>query len=175
MSRLDDLVHRALGGDKEAENETFRFLLVRFRLFVRQKIGDIEAADDIAQKACITVFEKYKTEKFSVGFGAWAYGVLKMGVRNYFAGKKKIVSDISEKDKIPSSGQVDPGIELSLIKCLGKLITINRRYARVLNLAYQGFDAEEICNKLGVTKNNYYVILNRARSLLWECLKSETE
>lgn len=179
MRELDDLVYRALGGDKAAENEIFRFLLVRFRLFVRQKTGDIAAAEDIAQKACITVFEKYKSEKFTVGFGAWAYGVLKMVIRNYFHEKitdnKKMVTGFSEKGEVSISEQIDPGIEMTLLKSLGKLITINRRYARILNLVYQGFKTDEICEKLGITRNNFYVILNRARLLLWECLKGETE
>ncbi|PKK83178.1 MAG: hypothetical protein CVT49_09705 [candidate division Zixibacteria bacterium HGW-Zixibacteria-1] len=179
MSILNDLVRRALAGDKEAENDIFRFLSVRFRLFVRQKVGDVEVADDIAQKACITILEKYKTEKFSVGFEAWAYGVLKMGVKNYFHGmtadRKKINAILPDMDDAPQTGEIEPATEMALHKCLEKVIAINRRYARVLNLAYQGFKADEICLKLGVTRNNYYVILNRARSLLWECLKGRTE
>ena len=176
VSGINELLPRAIDGDKDAENEIFRILSVRFRLFARQKIGDREAADDIAQKACVICLEKYKNETFSVGFDAWAYGVLRMGLKSYFHGivdERKKTADIYSGDapSLPAPVDIDPSIESRLIECLEKIIPVNTRYARVINLVYQGYNADEICMKLGVSKNNYYVILNRARSLLWKCLE----
>lgn len=178
-SKLESLLIKAKDGDKDAENEVFRVLTVRFRLFARQRIGDNEAADDIAQKACVIVLEKYRNESFTVGFDAWAYGVLKMGIRNYYHSimqnrKKSQATKSGPFIGSASSVTIDPDVEMKLLKCLEKIMTINSRYARVLNLAYQGYSADEICKKLRVSRNNYYVILNRARSLLWECLKEGT-
>ena len=175
---LDEMLCRAKKGDDKAENEIFRILSVRFRYFARQRVSDKEAADDIAQKACLIILEKYKNENFTVGFDAWAYGVLKMGIRNYYHGimneQKRNQAVQSDPSRVsPPAEKIDPEVETELLKCLEKVMSINSRYARVLNLAYQGYSSEEICLKLGVTKNNYYVILNRARSLLWKCLKEE--
>jgi len=175
-SKLENLLIKARAGDKDAENEIFRILTVRFRLFARQRVGDNEAADDISQKACVIILEKYRNENFTVGFDAWAYGVLKMGIRNYYHGimqnrKKGQAIKSDPLTESATSVTINPDVEMKLLKCLEKIMTINSRYARVLNLAYQGYGADEICKKLRVSKNNYYVILNRARSLLWECLK----
>lgn len=172
---MEDLILRAKQGDKNAENEIFENLLVRFRHFARQRIGDREAVEDIAQKTCLTVLEKYKTQEFSVGFEVWAYGILKMNLKGYYhqvvieRGRSAPGTPL-ESIKSPGSEDLDPYIELKLIKCLGKIIKINARYARVLNFAYQGYKVDEICRKLNITHNHFYVTLNRARSLLWTCL-----
>jgi len=174
---MESLLIRAKNGDKSAENEIFERLSVRFRLFARQKISNKEAAEDIAQKACLTVLEKYKAETFTVGFEAWAYGVLQMGVRNYFynlADERIELAGVSDNREsgITASKAVNPGIETQLLGCLKKMVTINRRYARILNLTYQGYKTGEICRKLSISPNNLYVTLNRARAMLWDCLKN---
>jgi RNA polymerase sigma factor (sigma-70 family) len=172
---METLLWRARQGDKNAENEIFQTLLVRFRLFAGQKIGDREAVEDIAQKACLTVLQKYKTQEFSVGFEVWAYGVLRMIIKGYYhqiiTERDRCAPEISiESVKSPESENIDPHIELQLLKCLEKVIRVNPRYARILNLAYQGYKSDEICRKMEITHNNFYVTLNRARSLLWTCL-----
>jgi RNA polymerase sigma factor (sigma-70 family) len=178
---METLLLRARQGDKDAENEIFETLLVRFRLFAGQKIGDREAVEDIAQKACLTVLQKYKTQEFSVGFEVWAYGVLRMNIKGYYhqviAERDRSAPGISiETVKAPEPENVDPHIELMLLKCLEKVVRVNPRYARILNLVHLGFKSDEICQKMKITRNNFYVTLNRARSLLWTCLnQGETQ
>lgn len=176
MQTLQEKLIRAREGDKSAENEIFQYLLVRFKLFAGHKIRDEEDAGEIAQQACITVLEKLKTEKFTKGFEAWAHGVLRMGIKNYFYRmhsaykKKKQVSSAEDIQSAPDRAG-SPDIEIVLTECLEKIIAVNPRYARILNLSYQGYKTDEICRKLNINANNFYVILNRARSLLWTCLQ----
>lgn len=177
---MDELLNCARDGDKSAENELFQRLLVRFRLFARQKVGGEDAAEEIAQLACTTVLEKYKTEKYSVGFEAWAHGVLKMCIKNYYftlrsCKEKTIRAPYKESRLDKAAPQIDPDTELQLLTCLAKVFAVNRRYARVLNLAYQGYKTDEICQRLEMTRNNFYVTLNRARSMLWACLEGREE
>ena len=73
---MDQVVEKALSGDSAAEEQLFKDLLVRFRYLAALRVGE-EDALEIAQQACITVYEKYKTETFTVSFQAWAAGVLK--------------------------------------------------------------------------------------------------
>lgn len=173
---MDDLLNAALDGDKSAENKIFKILLERFRLFARRKIRDRDIADEIAHQACLAILGKYRQEEFSVSFRAWAYGVLKMKIRNYFYHLKDDKARLSEQDDLDNAEgasfvMFDPYLEMQLLSCMEKIIRANPKYARVLNLNYQGFKTEEICSKLIMSANNYYVTLNRARSLLIYCLE----
>lgn len=179
QKQLNDLLVRARDGDSEAEDMIFRYLLVRFRHFAARRIGDGHAAEDISQTACITVLEKYKAESFTVEFGAWAYGVLRLTMKKYLyqltqAKNKSAVSmteDVLYKQEAPA-GESD--IEAQLVGCLMKVASSNRRYARVLNLSYQGYGTGEICRRLNINRDHLYVLLNRARTMLWQCLQKGT-
>ena len=173
---MDELLSRAREGDRKAEKELFQYLFVRFKTFAKRRIGEGEA-EDIAQEACLTVLQKYKAETFTKGFEAWAYGVLKMKIGNYMQGlrpRQKGLAPESEADQTQKFASPAPDYDLKrkLIDCLKQLIKRNRLYARVLNFIYQGYKADEICQKLRIKVNNFYVILNRGRRLLRTCLET---
>jgi RNA polymerase sigma factor (sigma-70 family) len=174
---MEELLARALAGDKYAENQLFDFLLVRFRHFAKQHIRTADV-EDLAQEACLTVLEKYKTEKFSKSFQAWAYGVLKMKIGNYLqaaAIKRKNMADgqIDEENTANILRTVDFDLKRRLMNCMKKINKVNPRYTRVLNLVHQGYSTDEISEMLQINRNNYYVILNRGRKMLKACLKTD--
>lgn len=171
---MDRLLARAKKGDKKAEKELFRYLFVRFKTLAKRRIGEGEA-EDIAQEACLTVLQKYKTETFTTGFQAWAYGVLKMKIGNYMQGlmpKEKNLVPESEANQALNTPTPEPEYELKrkLVDCLKQIIKRNRLYARALNFIHQGFKSNEICQRLKIKPNNFYVILNRGRRMLETCL-----
>jgi len=174
---MEELLAKALSGDKEAENKLFEHLLVRFGHFAKQHIQTTDA-EDIAQEACITVLEKYKNEEFSNSFQAWAYGVLKMKIGNYFqsaASRRKNVAagQAFENNMADISQTNDFELKRKLMNCLKKINKVNSRYTQVLNLVHQGYKTDEITEMLQVNRNNYYVILNRGRKMLKKCLESD--
>lgn len=74
---MDQLLERVRAGDRQAEEELFKEVIVRFRRFAARKVeGDM--AEDVAQEACITVFTKLPSQELEGEFFAWAHGVLKM-------------------------------------------------------------------------------------------------
>ncbi len=170
--QLDDLVARARLGDIEAEEELFRLLLVRFVAFAKRKVGDPEAAKDIAQDACVTVLQKYKTTTFTISFAAWAHGVLKNKIGNYWQGRPpggiKVGVDMTDGF---TPTQPDEELRRKLIRCFRLLMKKNRRYARALNLVHQGYLTDEICRRLRVNAGNLYAILCRARTRLKKCME----
>jgi RNA polymerase sigma factor (sigma-70 family) len=170
-----DILERAKAGELVAENRLFDDLLARFELFAARRFGR-DAAKDIAQEACITVLRKYRTETFTVGFEAWAYGVLKNTIRNYARETKTRDRVITPDPEIEREGGLDSEpeaeLKLTLLDCLKRIFQTNPRYARVLNLVHQGFKAAEISERLDITPNHFYVILNRGRSLLKLCLET---
>jgi RNA polymerase sigma factor (sigma-70 family) len=174
---MKKVLDRALEGNKEAEEEIFNYLVVRFNVFATQKIGDAEAAREVAQKACLAVLEKYKTETFSIGFEEWAWGVLKNNIKDFYRQitikRKRTTSNQSLLESQSASElEVDPHLEMRVLHCLRKISIINRRYARILNLIYHGFNTDEVCRKLGISRNYCYVMLHRGRSLLKRCLET---
>jgi len=167
----------AAGGDEAAEKQLFVHLSARFSFFVRQKLGVMVEGDEIVQNALTTILEEYRTIEIEVSFAAWANKVLDNRVRAYLQEKtrRKVRAD-RVRDRSASAAadlsNPNPDLKLRLLSCLRKIGQANIRYARILNLHYQGFATEEICVKLGLTRGNCYSVLSRARSLLDVCLET---
>jgi RNA polymerase sigma factor (sigma-70 family) len=172
---LDDLLMKAKSGDARAEDELMRYLSVRFVAIAKHNIGDGEAKD-IAQEACLTILQKYRTERFTKGFGAWAYGVLKMKIGNHIQGlmakqKSSVPESEADQTQMCSSPESAYNLKRKLIDCMKKIIKHNPSYARVLNMIYQGYATNEISEKLKINQNHLYVMLNRGRGMLKSCLE----
>jgi len=175
---LDRLLQRARSGDKSAESEILKYLSARFRLLAERRVESREVAEDIAQTACVAVLENYRTAVFDKGFAPWAHGILRMKVGNYYQKRKTLRSTVTSGVEIEGgSGSYDPDPEFmrKLIACLRKLFRANKRYARTLVLAYQGYSVKDICKKLDASRQTHYSNLHRARSLLKECLEMSSE
>ncbi len=170
---MEQFLNKAMTGDKLAEKQLFERLFVRFKYLAKRNIGT-EDCEDLAQEACMTVLEKYKDEKFTVSFTAWAYGVLKMKIGNYLQSKQRMSgkqSPLNEEINLSPDSTIEPGLIQLLIECIKKISRAYLRYARTLNLNYQGYSTEEICKRLDITTSNYYVTLNRGRAMLKKCLE----
>ncbi len=176
---LQQLFSRALGGDQTAETELFEHLFVRFVYLAKRRVGE-EEAEDIAQDACTTILRKFRTETGVERFDIWAYGVLKRKIGNFYQRRdtrRKVMVGNGEVDDMTGLIQTEsnPEIRRILMVCLRKLIVSYPRYARILNLVYQGFSTDEVCRKLNIKPGNVYVMLNRGRKLLSDCLEGGDE
>jgi len=172
---INDLHKRVTEAEKDAEDYLFKNLSVRFSLFVRQKIGNEQDREEVVQKAIGIVLSKYKGIIFEKSFAAWAHDVLNKEVLKYYRSKYTNMKLFSAADIMttpPPMWTPDPVLKRKLLDCMKKLIASNQRYARVMNLKYQGYLIEDICEKMNATANNVYVIISRAKSLLKHCLKT---
>jgi RNA polymerase sigma factor (sigma-70 family) len=172
---MEALAEKARSGDAAAERELFGKLFDRFRYLAKLKIGE-EHCEDLAQEACVTVFEKYRDESFTVGFLPWAHGVLKMKIGNYLQKKSRMSGreqELGEDMDFADSRTVDADLKRFLMECMKELVKVGGNYARILNFAYQGFSTTDICDRLGIRPNNYYVALSRGRTMLRECLEGK--
>ncbi len=171
---INHILQAAIDGDSSAEQELFAHLSVRFELFLRHRFRNEEERKDIAQEACLTVLKKYKTEVFSKGFEVWAHGVLKIIILRHFEKMKQNRDRDLPLNESMQASTMDKNYketEQNLLLCLKKIKDHNLRYARVLNYIYQGYSTEELCRRMSCSRNNLYVIINRGRSLLLECMK----
>ncbi|MEE8575621.1 MAG: RNA polymerase sigma factor [candidate division Zixibacteria bacterium] len=173
LPKINILYELALnGGDKEQE-QLFEALSVRFRLFAYQRIWGEDDAKEVVQDALMTVLSEYRQIQIESSFSAWAYQVLKFRIQSHIRKKQRQgerLRPLEEDDGQAVGFTVDPILENSLLDCLRKMGKVNSRYARILNLKYQGHSAADICSRLQIKPNNLYVLLHRARTQLKNCL-----
>jgi len=170
---INDLYSLARDGDRVAVDGLFQGLTESFRIFAQQKIWNREDCEEIVQETLAAIAAKYREINFEISFAAWAYKVLENKLLHYYRTKRCRESKFSRSEEDQDravSPATNPDLKRRLLECLRKISGVNRRHARILNLCYQGFSTEEVCNRLGVSRNNVYILLSRARSMLKLCL-----
>jgi len=174
---LHELYKRARRGDTQAEKLLFDRLRVSFLIIAKRKIGEAEA-EDLAQDACVTIFEKYRELPESFHFGPWAYTVLKNKIGNYLqriATRKKAESQglVTDLKQAHPPGDSYSDVRQSVRQCMVRLVKAFPRYARIINLHHQGYTSQEICLKMGISRNHLHVMLHRGRKLLLDCVNEK--
>ncbi len=173
---LNDLYKNAESGDKKAEGKLFQYLSERFGQFANRRIWDEENAKEIAQEALMLIAKEYKSISFEISFQAWAYKVLDNKILSYIKKKRQrgdrvvTVADVSDLGK--TEIDADPILKRRLLECLKKIGQANRRHARIIDLHYLGYKTIEICERLKLSSNGFYIILHRTRKMLEKCLET---
>lgn len=173
---LNDLYRKAINAGEKAEEHLFSHLSVRFSVITHLKIGNECDAEELVQEALMTIAREYKSIEFEKSFSAWAYKVLDNKILTYIGSKKRQTTG-ANKFPLPDAGirngsNPDHDLRIRIKACLDKVKAANKRYARILVLRYQGYSAEEICDKFKITSKNLYMILSRARVLLKRCIET---
>jgi RNA polymerase sigma factor (sigma-70 family) len=170
---INDLYEQARTGNKIAETELFKKLLDRFLVFAHQKVWNKESAEEIVQSALTTVHTEYRNVEITASFAAWCHKVIEnkllahIQTRRRQDGRNVPLENIGP---LADNWTPDPTLKIRLLGCLKKVAGTNRRYARILNLHYQGFNRNEVCEKLGMSATQSYNVLSRARAKLKDCL-----
>jgi len=172
---LNELFDRARAGDVSAENQIFDYLSERFRQFARLRIWNPSDVDEVVQETMEAICREYRTLEIKSSFTAWAYKVLDNRILACLQSQqtriRRIESDDSVLDTLAIPG-VDPELRRRLVECLRKICAVNRSYARVLNYHSQGYETDEIRERLKLKDSTLYSLLHRARSMLRRCLES---
>jgi RNA polymerase sigma-70 factor (ECF subfamily) len=171
---INSLQNLARDGDQDAERRLFEILSARFRLFAERKVGSRQDAEEIVQDAILVVLKKYRQVEIESSFTAWSHKVLEYEILRYH--KKRGTRDRKFGEFLAGVGNVttsssDPTLKRRLLACLKEIGKRSLNYARLLNLHYQGYTTDEVCERLNLTRNHSYVVLSRARSLLVACLE----
>ncbi len=170
---INELYENARTGNKSSEEQLFQTLSVRFRALVVQKVKDYDDCNDIVQNAIVAISKEYREIEITTSFSAWAYKVLQNRILKYFNSNQRKTSNEESLLQFyvpPGNFKPDPTLESRLVGCLKKISQAGLKYARILNLFYQGYSTEDVCAKLDIVPNHSYVILSRARSMLRLCL-----
>ncbi len=123
----------------------------------------------------MVIYRDYREITYTSSFTAWAYKVLDNRILAYLKNKKRrnqrqVTMDHSDLTAVAKHEDFDPDVKRRLLECLRKTAIANQRYARILNLHYQGYTTDHICRRMGLTPNGFYILLSRARAMLRTCL-----
>jgi RNA polymerase sigma factor (sigma-70 family) len=175
---IDELYALAQRGDTTAKERLFARLLVSFRVIARHRMWRDEDADDVVQDALMAVVGKYEELTVESSFAAWAYRVLNNKIVDHYKIKRirsGKVEQLAQKQAATKTHDPDLTLKLRIKTCFSKINQAHRQHARILSLHFQGYTTDEICLRLGITRNNCYVSLSRARAMLEKCLNQEDE
>jgi DNA-directed RNA polymerase specialized sigma24 family protein len=175
---LEELYKATLDGNPETQERLFCALSARFRVLARHRIKNVQDAEDVVQESLMAAARDYKGIVVQTSFPAWAHKILHNRVIAYFERKSTIRNRTADLDdetmNLPDlKSEIEPGFRLNLLECLRQVARANIRYARILNFHHLGYETEDICGKLLLTRSNFYSILSRARSLLEGCLEDK--
>ena len=167
---IDSLYQQARDGDRSAEGQLFSVLAVRFGILANHRVWNEQDAQDVTQNALAVVVREYRSIEITESFAAWAYKVLDNKVLSYLKakGQRMTVSD----DDPPAGFEPEPMLKIRLLGCVQKVRRNNLKYGQAVLLHYQGYTTAEVCARLQVTPQNFYMILSRARAMLKRCLET---
>lgn len=167
--------------------------------FAFSRVRDESIAEDLVQETLLAALKSFDSFRGESAERAWLCGILKHKIFDYFRkiNKKRDLTDeeadfssyqylFDDKlwnnhwtpEKIPLEWQSTPEKALEegefskvLEHCLGEL---PRRIADAFTLReMDGLDGNEVCEILHVSKDNYWVMLHRARTHLRRCLEMD--
>jgi len=170
---LDNLVGRMIDGDRSEEDKLAQYLLEHFEYIARRRLGT-DDANDVAQEACITVMAKLTGDFKQGNFEVWACEILRNKIGNYYQKEKtrrKYMVPMGETVVRNHAYRENPDFRRRLLQCFRALVRNFPRYARVVNLINQGFKIADISDRMSIKTDYLYVVLNRGRSMLKDCLE----
>jgi RNA polymerase sigma-70 factor (ECF subfamily) len=160
--------------------------------FAMARVKDRTAAEDIVQDTFVAAVQSQERYKGKSSEKTWLFGILKHKIIDHYRKQKNVVNVndfIDNPDQLDTFFNVKGGWQMRpahwstnpgkahdtkefldhFFRCLSGL---PKRTADAF--AYReidGLNTSEICEVLGITENNCWVILYRARVLLRRCLE----
>ncbi|GLB53299.1 RNA polymerase sigma factor [Neptunitalea chrysea] len=154
------------------------------------RVSDEEIAQDIVQDTFLAALKAIPNFKGEATERTWLFAILKRKIIDHYRkinsskGKAEVRMQFSseedenkdwislkatEEDKNAHEVMENEELGIAIQNCLSKL---PQKQAQVFTMkTIEGLDTETICNELGLTPSNLWVIIHRARTGLADCLK----
>ena len=176
-----DLVRRAQQRDTSAFASLYRTHLGRVYALCLRMTADAPLAEELTQQAFIGAWEKLPHFRGESAFGSWLHRLAVNTVlmafrsRSRFAARVVFTDDLAALESSPLASPARPelaertGARLDLEQAIGALPP----QARAVFVLYdvEGWQHEEIAEKLGIAAGTSKAQLHRARQLLQEALR----
>lgn len=145
------------------------------RRFIRSLVRDHQHVEDLTQEVAVTIVDKFAEYDRSRSFTAWALGIARNKVMNYWSKQGR---DRHRFDPVALGNLMAAHEDLhqtaedrreALASCLEKLARDDRS---LLNRHYgESISATGLADSLGLTTNAIYIRLHRIRRNLLACIE----
>jgi RNA polymerase sigma-70 factor (ECF subfamily) len=173
MDRLEDVVPRAVAGDRLALEQVLVLIQPPVRRYCASRIGNLDvAADDVVQEVClalVTAIPKYRD--MGKPFMAFVYGIAAHKLAD--AGRKSVLRQTFSIDEMPEEQSADAGPEqLALGDELRShtqalMDTLPTKYRKIILMrVVWGLTAPQTGEALGMTAGAVRVAQHRAMNML---------
>ena len=132
-------------------------------------VKDRYTAEDILQEAFVAAFEKIKTFKAEVSFGAWLKKIVINKCLDYLKKQKVQFDSLDEHSEIAEQQLQDesPKITIDADNIKKNILDLPDGYRTILTLyLLEGYDHEEIAEILGISASTSRSQYARAKALL---------
>jgi RNA polymerase sigma factor (sigma-70 family) len=172
MSRVDDLVGRAVAGDERAFAELVRETTPSVRTVVRQYVRSSEDVSDLVQEVYLRALQRLHTLEDPERFRSWLYAIARnAGLDHVRRARRRPISAM--EDELVEPRDVDPGpAELAEVRELSERVRngaarLNARDSTLLAMVTQlGFTPTDVAGALGMSHTAAKVAVHRARQRL---------
>jgi len=155
------------------------------------RVNNQELAKDIVQETFLSALKAQNNYRGQASERTWLISILKRKIIDYYRkinskkGKAEVRMDFYEdgenkgkwiEERAPTTwgNEAEMDIENTELKNAidGCIDFLPEKYRMVFLLkTVQNYETEEICNELGITSSNLWVIIHRARHQLRKCLE----
>lgn len=165
------LVQKCKNGDSRAQMEIYKMYYKAMFNTCFRIVNDTMEAEDIMQEAFLKAFDKIKTFKGEVSFGAWLKRIVVNHSLDYLKKRKldlvEMNSNTHEEYSETSDSLKEEEISLEVEKIKKTIEEMPEGYKVVLNLKLiEGYDYEEIAAILDIKESAARSQFSRARQKL---------
>lgn len=140
--------------------------------FITQKVGDPDLAEDLLQESLLKALRSSADLRDDEKLVSWFYQIIRNAITDVYRkqGRTDKFRDTYAKEL---ERELIPEEEKNLCECfVGVIPAMNEEYAEIIKAVELGDeDPEELCARLGITRNHLKVKRHRARKQLREKLE----
>ncbi|WP_347922654.1 sigma-70 family RNA polymerase sigma factor [Pontimicrobium sp. SW4] len=155
------------------------------------RVRDRETAQDLVQETFFAGLKSMKNFKGEASERTWLISILKRKIIDHYRkinsnkGKAEVRMNLNfdgenegdwieqrvadPYDKTAENNLENTELGLAIHNCISKLPTKQAEVFKMKTLL--GYETETICNELGITASNLWVIIHRARTALASCME----
>lgn len=172
------LIEACKRGDQKAQFEIYQLYYVAMYNTSLRIVGDPDDAEDVMQESFLKAFNKLKTYRGEVSFGAWLKRIVINKALDFLRLKKEQFSldevgeIVEEPDDLPETMEV--AYRAETIK--RAIQSLPEGYRIVLSLILlEGYDHEEVSGILNISNATSRTQYHRAKKKLLELLKNRKQ
>jgi len=159
--------------------------------FTITRVKDRETAQDLVQETFFAGLKSMKNFKGQASERTWLISILKRKIIDHYRkinsnkGKAEVRMNLNfdgenegdwleqrvadPYDKTAENNLENTELGLAIHNCISKLPSKQAKVFKMKTLL--GYDTETICNELGITASNLWVLIHRARTSLASCME----